>query len=104
MAHIVLIDPHNEYGRVFGEAAVMKLESPVPAISSPMHSSTMRFRPKTSTSPVRKGPVYAEQDDIDRDRAGDGADIPPGFRNWPVHSPPQRLLDLPDLGAHAVAT
>src|SRR4029077_20214037 len=28
----------------------------------------------------------------------------PGFRNWPVHSPSQRLLDLPELGAHAVAT
>src|SRR6266446_2722034 len=23
----------------------------------------------------------------------------PGFRNWPVHSPSQRLLDLPELGA-----
>ena len=26
------------------------------------------------------------------------------FRNWPVHSVPQPLLDLPELRAHAVAT
>ena len=37
--------------------------------------------------------------------AGDDLREPfPGFRNWPVHSPSQRLLDLPELGVHAVAT
>ena len=37
--------------------------------------------------------------------AGDDLREPfPGFRNWPVHSMPQPLLDLPELRAHAVAT
>ena len=39
------------------QGVVMKVDSPVPAISSPMHSSTMRFRPMTSISPVKKGAV-----------------------------------------------
>src|SRR3954464_11583356 len=36
-----------------------------------------------------------------------GDDLPepfPSFGNWPVHSPSQRLLDLPELCPHAVAT
>jgi hypothetical protein len=39
------------------QGAVMKFDSPVPAISITMHPRMVRFRPTTSMSPVRNGPV-----------------------------------------------
>ena len=37
--------------------AVMRLDSPVPAISNARHNRIVRFRPMTCISPVMKGPV-----------------------------------------------
>ncbi len=37
--------------------AVMKVDSPVPVISSARHSRMVRFRPMICISPVRNGPV-----------------------------------------------
>ena len=39
------------------QGAVIKFDSPVPAISIAMHANIVRFRPMTSMSPVRNGPV-----------------------------------------------
>jgi hypothetical protein len=39
------------------QGAVIRFDSPVPAISTSMQPMIVRFRPTTSISPVRNGPV-----------------------------------------------
>src|SRR4051794_28464355 len=79
--------------------------------SPPQHSCSLA---------ARANPPMPENEDVVSKRAQrravgrhgvvgeiSGDDLPepfPSFGNWPVHSPSQRLLDLPELCPHAVAT